>query len=148
MASPNIEIETLITVTGRLIRVLDREIELLRAMEVGQIQTLQDEKLTLILTYEECVKALAGNPAALDAMAPPLRAELSALARRFDSTVAENARALHAVRDSHDRLLKAIVDAVSENRTRHKGYSANGTVPPARRGSAASTLSLSLDQRL
>lgn len=148
MAGNSIQIETLIVVTSRLVDVLDREIGLLRSMEVGQIETLREEKQTLILAYEECVKALAGNLAALDALEPPLRAELSALARRLDDALAENARALHAVRESHDRLLKAIVDAVSETRSHHKGYSANGAVPKTRRGSAAATLSLSLDRQL
>lgn len=148
MATRTVHVETLITVTSRLIGVLDHEIELLRAMEVGAIEALQEEKQALTLAYEECVTAVAGNPAVLEALEPSLRAELSELARRFDSTLAENARALHAVRDSHDRLLKAVVDAVSETRSRQKGYSARGVFARPKRSSGSSPLSLSFDQRL
>ena len=148
MATGTTQIETLITVTSRLIGVLDQEIEMLRAMEVGEIEALQDEKQALIVAYEECVRAVAANPAALEAMDASLRAELSELARRFDSTLAENARALHAVRESHDRLLKSIVDAVAESRTRQKGYSASGAFAAQKRGPGASALSLSLDRQL
>lgn len=144
----NDQIETLIAVTSRLISVMNSEVEMLRAMRVGDIDSLQREKHDLTILYEENVRALAAQPEALEAMEPALRSELSVLAQRFDSALSENSRALHAVRESHDRLLKAIVDAVASKRAQERGYTPDGGLdsPPHRRG--ADTLSLSLDRRL
>ncbi|MFT5438169.1 MAG: hypothetical protein ACI9MJ_000027 [Alphaproteobacteria bacterium] len=142
------EIETLIVVTSRLIGVMNSEVEMLRAMRVGDIDSLQREKHDLTILYEERVRALAAQPQALEAIEPALRGELSELAQRFDTALSENARALLAVRESHDRLLKAIVDAVASNRARERGYTPGGGLDrPGHRG-GADTLSLSLDRRL
>ncbi|MPY72358.1 MAG: hypothetical protein GEU92_20065 [Alphaproteobacteria bacterium] len=148
MATRTLHIETLIKVTGRLIGVMNREVELLRSMDVAEIEAIQDEKQALTVAYEECVRAVAANPAVLEALEPPLRAELSDMAARFDAALAENARALQIVRDSHDRLLKAIVDAVSESRTQRKGYAADGSLAAIGRRKAGATISLTLDRQL
>lgn len=142
------QIEQIIRVASRLIDVMNREITLLRAMQVTEITALQQEKRDLTVLYEEGVAALAAEPAMLQAMAPALRAELEAVAARFDAAVDENARALNAVRESHDRLLRAIVDAVAEQRSRQKAYTAKGALDNQRSGRRAPTISLSVDQRL
>ena len=142
------QIETLIRVTSRLIGIMNSEVEMLRAMRVGDIESLQREKHDLTILYEENVRALAAQPEALEAMEPALRHELSQLAQRFDTALAENARALHAVKESHDRLLKAIVDAVADNRARERAYTPSGSLDKPRSRSNADTMSLSLDRRL
>jgi len=141
-------IEQLIHVTGRLIDVMDREIALLRAMRIGEISALQQEKLDLTAEYENAVAALAAEPELLRAVEPALRAELAAVASRFDAAVAENARALGAVRESHDRLLRAIVDAVAEQRSRQKAYTSRGALDSPRSGRRAPPISLTVDRRL
>lgn len=141
-------IETLIRVTSRLIGVLNHEVEMLRAMRIQEIEKLQDEKSMLTTAYENCVRALKADPSALAALEPALRQELDALARRFDDALSDNARALNAVRESHDRLLAAIVDAVASERASRKGYGANGAFDRRRNSRSAPTLSLSFDQRL
>jgi hypothetical protein len=142
------KVESLIRVTSRLIGVLDHEVEMLRAMRVTEIEQMQDEKMALTIAYEECVRSLADDTAVLEAMEPAMRQELGALAARFDDALAENARALNAVRDSHDRLLKAIVDAVADKRARHKGYGASATFERRPRGRTAPPLSLTYDYQL
>jgi hypothetical protein len=141
-------IESLILVTSRLIGVLNHEVEMLRAMRISDIEKLQDEKSTLTLAYENCVRALQADPAALAAVEPAVRRELDLLAQRFDEALSSNARALNAVRESHDRLLAAIVDAVASKRASQKGYGANGAFERRRGSRTAPVLSLSLDQRL
>jgi hypothetical protein len=141
-------IESLILVTSRLIGVLNHEVEMLRTMRISDIEKLQDEKSTLTLAYENCVRALQADPAALAAVEPAVRRELDLLAQRFDEALSSNARALNAVRESHDRLLAAIVDAVASKRASQKGYGANGAFERRRGSRTAPVLSLSLDQRL
>ncbi len=149
MSGPiNKQIEALIRVTSRLIGVLNSEVEMLRAMRVNEIEELQEEKRDLTILYEETIRSLAAQPEALAALERALRTELSELAGRFDNALAENARALNAVRDSHDRLLKAIVDAVSENRAKEKGYTRDGKLSDQQKGRTAQSLSLSVDRQL
>jgi len=147
-AAINNQIEAFIRVTSRLIGVLNSEVEMLRAMRVSEIENLQEEKRDLTILYEETIRSLAAQPDALAVVEPALRMELSDLAGRFDNAVAENARALNAVRDSHDRLLKSIVDAVSENRAKEKGYTRDGKLSDQRKGRTSQSLSLSVDRQL
>ena len=140
--------QTLVTATSRLIVLMDHEVELLRAMRVSEISDLQTEKQELTVLYEEALQMLADNPELLEAMEPALRSELTELAMRFDAAVCENTKALNAVKSSHDQLLQAIVDAVSENRSRQKAYTAEGALDNPRKSRTAPTLSLTLDQRL
>lgn len=142
------QVETLIRVTSRLIDVMQREIAFLRTMRIAEIAALQEEKATLVAAYEDGIRHLAADPAALNAVEPALRAELTRLAPRFDGVVAENGRALQAVRDSHRRLVRTIVDAVAESGSRHAAYSASGATPKPPGGRRNARLSLALDQRL
>jgi hypothetical protein len=105
MSGPiNNQVESLIRVTSRLSGVLDSEVEMLRAMQVNEIENLQEEKRDLTILYEETIRSLAAQPEALAALEPALRMELSDLAGRFDSALAENARALNALRNSRPSI--------------------------------------------
>lgn len=145
---PTEHMETLISATSRLIVLMNHEVRLLRAMRVGDIAALQQEKQNLTVLYENALQTLAAEPELVEAMEPALRAELTDLAVRFDAAVCENTRALDAVKASHDQLLQAIVDAVSENRSKQKAYTAQGALDNPRKGRNAPTLSLTLDQQL
>lgn len=142
------QVETLIKVTSRLIGVLDREVEMLREMRISDIETLRPEKNELTLAYEQAVRALSVEPEKLAAIEPALRDTLAELAQRFDGALAANARALSAVRDSHDRLLKTVVDAVADNRARQKAYNATGSFETGQRTPRSPALSLSFDRSL
>lgn len=148
MPANTIQIETLITAASRLISLMNKEVELLRAMRVTEIADLQKEKQELTMLYEESLAMLAAEPALLEAVEPALKEELATLAMRFDAAVTENTHALSAVKDSHDRLLQTIVDMVSENRSKQKAYTAEGALDDPRGRRNAPTLSLTLDQRL
>jgi flagellar biosynthesis/type III secretory pathway chaperone len=144
----NTQIEQLVRVASQLIDIMNREVEMLRAMRVSDIGALQQEKQNLTIQYEDAIAALAAEPDVLQAMEPALRSELAAVATRFDAAVDENARALHAVKVSHDRLLRAIVDAVSEQRSRQRAYTAKGALDNQRTGRRTPPISLTVDQRL
>ncbi len=147
-AQPTKHLQTLILAASRLIVLMNHEVELLRAMRVGEISELQKEKQELTVLYEDALQMLSVEPELLEAMEPALRTELTELATRFDAAVCENTRALNAVKASHDQLLQAIVDAVSENRSKQKAYTAQGALDNSLKGRNAPTLSLTLDQRL
>ncbi len=141
-------IESFIRVAGRLTAIMEQEIGFLRKMEVAEIAALQDEKIVLVAAYEDGIRKFAADPDTLNALQPALKAELDAIAVRFDDVLKQNSQALETVRNSHERLLKAIVDAVAQNRTRHAGYSDTGGTPTSAGGSRARRLSLTLDRQL
>jgi hypothetical protein len=148
MSAKPFQIDTLVTAASRLINVMNREVELLRAMRVKEISDMQGEKLELTALYEEALAMLASEPELLAALEPVLKEELALLANRFDAAVVANTLALSAVKDSHDRLLQTIVDSVAENRSKQKAYTADGALDNPRGGRNAPTLSLTLDQSL
>ena len=143
-ATPNIE--SLIRVTSRLVELMRRETEQLGTMRIQELDALQAEKTALAAAYEAAVQALANQPDALAALAPAIRQELAEAARAFDQAAAENLRRLTAARTAHDRMLKAIVDAITERRNAGGSYAASGA--SARLRPAAGAVSIALDRRL
>ena len=138
----------LIRVASRLIDVMRREIEMLRDMRPSRLDDLHAQKNELADAYEQQVRALAGEPEALAAVAPALRQEFAEVASEFNKVLAENESALHATRFAHERLLKAVVEAVGEQRNSFNVYSANGAPARRTRGSRAASAPLTLDKRL
>lgn len=140
------EVTELLTVTSRLIGVLEREIEMIREMEPSEMQALQEEKIVLAAAYEARLKALRdADHGGLEALSPDLRAELRRTTERFQETLAENERMLRAAKEATDSLLGAIAEAVRKQQAAGSGYSSAGT---PRRPEAASGTSMALDQRL
>jgi flagellar biosynthesis/type III secretory pathway chaperone len=141
------KVEALIRVASRLIALLEREAELLRAMKAGEIAGLQKEKNQLVVAYEEQVRALAATPEEFRRVAPALREEFALIAERFDSAMTENRRALSAATEAQNRFLQAVMTAVQEKQSSFRGYSAKGTIySTGARQAAASPVALSLDR--
>lgn len=139
----------LIRITSRLIGVLEREIEALRAAKPSQIHSLQEEKTTLAAAYEAQLRALRDAPEALAAAGPGVRAELDTVIGRFREVLSANEHALRAAKETTGRILRAIADEIERQRDQRTAYSANGGVQ-ARRARAAPgrTVSVAFDERL
>jgi flagellar biosynthesis/type III secretory pathway chaperone len=137
---------TLLSVTSRLIGVLEREIEMLRGMKPREMQSIQHDKIVLAAAYEAAVRDLNADEAAVASITPAVRAELAEATERFQSALQANERALRAAKDATDRLLKHIVSEAERQRGQASAYGARAgkavAVP------AGSALSLSVDQRL
>lgn len=138
----------LIRVASRLIDVMRREIEMLRDMRPSDLDDLHAQKNDLADAYEQQVRALASEPEALAAVAPALRQEFAEVASEFNKVLAENESALHATRFAHERLLKAVVEAVGAQRNSLNVYSANGAPARQTHGGRAANEPLTLDKRL
>ncbi len=138
----------LIRVASRLIDVMRREVEMLREMRTQGLDEIQAQKNELADAYEQQVRAFAAEPEALAAVAPALKQEFAEVASEFNKVLAENESALHATRFAHERLIKAVVEAVSEQRQSFKGYSASGAPAHQSRGRRAPSAPLTLDTRL
>ncbi len=138
----------LIRVASRLIDVMRREIEMLRDMRPRGIEDLQYNKNDLADAYAQQVRSLADEPEALAAVAPALRQEFAEVASEFNKVLAENESALHATRFAHERLLKAVIEAVDEQRNSFNVYSASGAPARQTRGRRAASAPMTLDKRL
>jgi hypothetical protein len=141
-------IDELIKMAGRLVGMMDQETALLDQMKVAAIVDGQAEKDRLARTFETKLRALAGDKAAVKALAPALRAEFEAAMARFRASMANNERALRAARDANERVVKAIVDAAQAQAAPRHAYSAAGTLGGANGRGRAAPPPIALDQRL
>src|SRR5690606_19369206 len=112
-----------------------------------EIQLLQVDKMALADAYEAHFMALRDSRSDGEAVSEVLLAELGEATERFQGVLAENARALKAVREVNDRVLKAIVEAVERNRSEAAGYTRTGTAPAGRRRNAPAP-ALTVNQQL
>ncbi len=136
----------LLSVTSRLIGVLEREIDMLRDMKPSEMQQLQQDKIVLAAAYEAAVRELNADPAELEVVAPAVREELRETTERFHAALAANEQALRAAKEATDRLLKYMVAEADRQRGQANAYSARAGKAVAVTSGAA--LSLSVDQRL
>lgn len=139
-------IETLIFLTASLIEIMTREIELLRNMQPQEIRDLQAEKADLARAYETCMTLVRSQPQLLSSASKPLKTQLKDLTAKFQSVLAENERALRAVKSVSERLLTVIVNAVSEKQ-KGAAYSASGAIGGAVLASNR-PVALSVNERL
>lgn len=139
-------VTALLSVTSRLIGVLEQEIEMLRGMKPREMQGLQHDKIVLAAAYEAAVRDLQADEAAMSGVAPAVRAELRETTERFQTALQANERALRAAKDATDRLLKHIVAEAERQRGQANAYGARGGKAVAT--PAGGALSLSVDQRL
>lgn len=119
-------VSDLLKTTSRLIGVLEREIEMLRAMDPRGMQALQEEKIVLAAAYESQVKSLNERPETMHDLDPALRDELAEATERFQATLDQNQRRLRAAKQATDSVLRAVVDAVEKQQSADRGYAADG----------------------
>ncbi len=145
--SESTRITDFLKITSRLTGVLEREIEMLRAMKPAEIQDLQQDKIVLTAAYEAQVKSLKDHPELLDNLTPALRAELKTVIGTFEKTLVKNEHALRAAKYMTERVLKAIADEVEKKRLENASYSANGQVERTSAAGGRQPVSVAVDQR-
>jgi flagellar biosynthesis/type III secretory pathway chaperone len=148
MIKENAQVADLLTITSRLIEVLEREIEMLRAMRPSEMQSLQHDKIVLAAAYEAAIRALEGDPMAAQAITPAVRAELRDVTERFHRVLAANERALRATKEATNRLLKHIVAEVEKQQRGPGTYGPASAVPTPASAIQRRAVSVTLDQRL
>ena len=140
-------ITNLVAVTARLIDLMGREIDLLRAMKPREIDELQGEKSELARRYASAVEQLSSEPARLASVAPVVRDELRRATERFEAAVAENARALRSASEANARLIKAIVEAAEGQIPRAEGYTPTGGTAARLVGPRGRAVALTINQQ-
>lgn len=126
----------LLAITSRLIACMEREVELLRTLQPKELRRLQEDKTALADAYRAFVLALKEPDEAADSVTDVLRDELAEATERFQATLADNLRALRAMRDVNERVMRAVVQALEEPRIQVTGYNQRGALKRGRRGPA------------
>ena len=123
----------LLAITSRLIVCMEREVELLRTLRHKELRQLQGDKTTLADAYRAFVLALKEPDTTADAVTDLLKDELVEATERVQAAVAENLRALRAMRDVNERVMRAVVQALEEPRLQVTGYNQRGALRRGRR---------------
>jgi hypothetical protein len=128
MTTPNSLVADLLDVTIRLSDLMTRENEILRSQRPQDIKALQAEKTELANGYDHFMQELRKHPGLLGSAPAATRDALREATVRFQKVMTDNERALRAARSVSERLLKAIVAAVSEKQVSAAAYSSAGVL--------------------
>ncbi|TDQ84375.1 hypothetical protein A8950_0926 [Dongia mobilis] len=127
----------LLAITSQLIGCMERELELLRSLKPTELKQLQLDKVALADAYQAFTMALKEPGEDLASVNQALRDELTEATERFQGAVQDNLRALKAMRDVNERVMRAVVQALEEKRAAVTGYNARGSVTKSRRQPAS-----------
>ena len=119
-------IEELIDLTERLTGVMTMETEILNGMKPAEIGSLQTEKATLSVAYSDAVSAANSTASDVATARLDLREGLARSTARLQDAMADNLRAITIARAFNERLVRALGDAVAEDRHPATTYTANG----------------------
>lgn len=142
----NAAVHDLVKVCSSLIGLMERETVALRGMRPAEIDSLQERKVELALSYQERVQGLAADPACFKAVEPVLREELKSAMLSLAKAAEENERALRSASAANERTIQAVIDAIASKRTESAAYGPNGS--RARGTDAQSPLCVSFDRQL
>jgi hypothetical protein len=115
---------------------MEREVELLRSLKPQELRQLQSDKMALADAYRAFALALREPAPESEAVDDVLRQELVEATERFQAAVQDNLRALRAMRDVNERVMRAIVHALEEPRAQVTGYNSRGVLTKSRRQAA------------
>jgi flagellar biosynthesis/type III secretory pathway chaperone len=148
MSTAEQRVGAVVGIASRLIEIMNSEISVLRNMRIEELAALQEEKNVLVTAYENAVGGLQSEPEILIAVNAAVKQEFAETVSEFNKVLADNERALHAAQIAHDRLLKAVIQAVEEVHAPVKTYSANGAIATPSQGGNFATKPLSLNASL
>lgn len=131
MTGPQTLVTDLLDVTLRLSDLMTRENEVLRSQRPQDIKALQTEKTELASGYEHFMQELRKHPGLLGSAPAAAHDALRDATVRFQKVMTDNERALRAARSVSERLMKAIVAAVSEKQMSAAAYSSAGVLNSA-----------------
>ena len=138
----------LITITGRLIELLERENNALATYQNQVIHELLDEKAALSRVYETRFKSLADSAGDLAECDEKLREKLLKLAFQVEELMDENSKLLHTAIEANRRTVDLIAEAVRNQQPSAGTYGADAATSENGSNAASQRVALSLDQTL
>ena len=144
----NNRLKDLITITGRLVELLERENNALATHQNQVIHELLDEKAALSRVYETRFKSLAEQPEILAETDHQLRKKLVELAGQVEGLMDENANLLHTAIEANRRTVDLIAEAVRNQQPSAGTYGADAVTSEDGANASGQRVALSLDQTL
>ncbi|MGE0254116.1 MAG: hypothetical protein AB7N54_07410 [Alphaproteobacteria bacterium] len=120
--------DNLIRVTTRLSELMEAEVAMLRGARARDIQALQADKAALAAVYERLMGDVGKDPSALGRIDPARRRTLTAAGRRLEAAAADNAVALRTAIEANHRMMRAIADAVEDEKKAKLPYTRRGVL--------------------
>ena len=145
---PNNRLSDLVTITSRLIDLLERENESLKSHRTEEIHLLLDEKATLARVYETRLKGLSEKSDVLTGTDVNLRQKLRELAEKVETLIAENGKLLHVTIEANRRVVDLIAEAVQAQQPSAGTYSSDAQASTHGNNAGSQRVALSLDQTL
>lgn len=142
----NKRITDLVSVTTRLINVLERENDILINRRHSELRLILDEKETIARVYQARIMGLQENPGILDGADDEDRAKLFELATTADKLMVQNTRLLEVAITVSRRVVDLVAEAVAEAAPKSGAYSAKGRTASA--PIKGGNMSLSLNETL
>jgi hypothetical protein len=140
--SKSSRVAELLSLTSHLIACLQQEMEFIRTLRPDAVKDMQVEKAALADTYRAFMLALKEPSPEAEAISVALKEELVEATERVQASVAENLRALRAMRDVNERVMRAIVSALDDKRSSVTGYDSRGSLRKGRRSTVAEGVTL------
>lgn len=97
--------------TGRLVTMLEAEVDALRKGDVGYLERMRSEKARLYRTYESKLQALKAQPALRASVEPAVKNQLEEATRKLQVAIDRNVAQLRAAAEANRRLVDAIARA-------------------------------------
>ena len=116
----------MIELTERLTEVMVRETEILTGMQPSEIASLQIEKASLSAAYSDAVSAANSKSSELSSARLDQRETLARATARLQNAMADNLRAITIARAFNERLVRALGEAVTEDRHPARAYTSDG----------------------
>ncbi len=102
-----------LTLIRELQALLEREVVLLRAMDIEALRELQQDKAVLADAYETELRALHASPEFVAELDPGVREALFEAMRELRATMRENLNALLAAREVVERVTRHIAESLA-----------------------------------
>ena len=145
---PEKRMADLISVTSRLVDVLERENAILKERRHNDLAELLDEKETIRRVYQARIMGLQEDPEQLKDVDEAERHKLKELAHSVDTLVSENARMLEAAMYASKRIVEMVAEAVRDSTNTSGTYSQRGSTQMPVGKSEVRSGAISLDQTL
>lgn len=139
-------LEETIVVTERLTALLEHEVDLLKSLKPQDIRALQTEKAELASAYERLIRSVRDKATLLAEVDAKLKERLRTVTTRFQTALADNERAIRAVKSVSERLMRVVVAAVAESKSRMPSYSRTGLASGG--VATAKSVSMTLNRQL
>ena len=125
--APLERVTVMITLIRQLEDVMARENQALKAMQMEEVEALQDDKSLLTEAYEIEMRKLRSDPAILGSLDDNVRSTLDDAIRSLQATSRRNANTLEAAKTVIERLVQRLSDSIAKSSPGRNYGLASGT---------------------